>query len=84
MLVELIKLASENTLAAVVALIGSVTLFTTLGLFSVKESIAGIEKEQEQSTITDQRVYEMSKDVSWIKSHLESKENQNEESHYKN
>ena len=28
--------------------------------------------------IADQRVYEMSKDVSWIKSHLESKENQNE------
>ncbi len=77
-MVELIKLAIENPLASVVALLCSVTMFTTLGLFSVKESIAGIEKEQEQSTITDQRVYEMSQDVSWIKSHLESKENQNE------
>ena len=75
---ELVKLAIENPLGCIVTVLCSGMLFVMSGLFEVKTVIAGIEKQQINSEVTDQRVYDMSLDVTWIKSHLETKEKQNE------
>ena len=56
---ELLQLAIKNPLAAIVVALSSVTLFVVLGLFEVKESIAGIEQQNLVSEQTDDRVYEI-------------------------
>ncbi len=56
---ELLQLAIKNPLAAIVVALSSVTLFVVLGLFEVKESIAGIEQQNLVSEQTDNRVYEI-------------------------
>ena len=68
---ELLQLAIKNPLAGVVTALASVVIFVTLGLFEVKESIAGIEQQNLVSEQTDERVYEIVEQLGRIEGMVE-------------
>ena len=56
---ELLQLAIKNPLSAIVAALSSVVIFVALGLFEVRESIAGIKEQNIVSEQTNERVFKM-------------------------
>jgi hypothetical protein len=56
---ELFQLAIKNPLAAITSALCGAVIFTTLGLFEVKETIAGIKEQNTVSEQTNDRVFKM-------------------------
>lgn len=67
---ELLILLIEKPMHALLSILGAVSLFTVLGLFDVRQSIAALDTQAAKSTITDQRVYEMHGTLNRIEAHL--------------
>tara|TARA_R110000851_G_scaffold206149_1_gene358213 strand:- start:1081 stop:1311 length:231 start_codon:yes stop_codon:yes gene_type:complete len=71
-MVELIKLFIKQPVLAIVSGLAVVVLYITLSLFTVQESVAGLQVQASSYATTEGRLYTMSASLGRIEAHLEN------------
>jgi hypothetical protein len=71
-MVELIKLFIKQPALAITSGLAVVVLYITLSLFTVQESVAGLQVQASSYATTEERLYNMSASLGRIEAHLEN------------
>jgi hypothetical protein len=68
---DLVKLFIEKPVHAILAILGAVSLYTVLGMFTLQAAVAGLEQNKQSQILTESRVFQMADQLGRIETHLE-------------